>query len=99
LLSSADYGDAKQFVAPKKYDFVAYNGQVPSLDFNLRSLRGNAVLRWEWREGSTLYVAWQQQRSDFQTYGDFDFGRDQRALFGTRPDNIFLVKMNYWLNP
>ena len=20
-------------------------------------------------------------------------------LFGTRPDNIFLVKMNYWLNP
>ncbi|HEX6942254.1 MAG TPA: DUF5916 domain-containing protein [Gemmatimonadaceae bacterium] len=99
LLSSADYGDAKQFVAPKTYDFVAYNGQVPSLDFNLRSLRGNAVLRWEWREGSTLYVAWQQQRSDFQPYGDFDFGRDQRALFGTRPDNIFLVKMNYWLNP
>ena len=99
LLSSADYGEAKQFVAPKKYDFVPYNGQVPSLDFNLRSLRGNAVLRWEWREGSTLYVAWQQQRSDFQPYGDFDFGRDQRALFGTRPDNIFLVKMNYWLNP
>ena len=26
-------------------------------------------------------------------------GRDRRALFDTRPDNIFLVKMNYWLNP
>jgi hypothetical protein len=99
LLSSADYGEAKQFVAPKTYNFAPYSGQVPSLDFNLRSLRGNAVLRWEWREGSTLYVAWQQQRSDFQPYGDFDFGRDRRALFGTRPDNIFLVKMNYWLNP
>ena len=99
LLSSADYGDATQLVAPKTYDFTPYSGQVPSLDFNLRSLRGNAVLRWEWREGSTLYLAWQQQRSDFQPYGDFDFGRDRRALFGTRPDNIFLVKMNYWLNP
>jgi hypothetical protein len=99
LLSSADYGDAQQFVAPKTYQFEPYSGQVPDLDFNLRSLRGNAVLRWEWREGSTLYFAWQQQRSDFAPYGDFDFGRDRRALFGTRPDNIFLVKMNYWLNP
>jgi hypothetical protein len=80
LLSSADYGDARQFVTPKKYEFQPYAGQVPNLDFNLRSLRGNAVLRWEWREGSTLYVAWQQQRSDFQPYGDFDFGRDQRAF-------------------
>ena len=99
LLSSADYGDATQFVAPKTYEFTPYSGEVPNLDFNLRSLRGNAVLRWEWREGSTLYVAWQQQRSDFAPYGDFDFGRDRRALFATRPDNIFLIKMNYWLNP
>jgi len=99
LLSSADYGSAVQFVAPKTFRFAAYSGQVPNLDFNLRSLRGTAVLRWEWREGSTLYVAWQQRRSDSDPIGDFDFGRDQRALFGTRPDNIFLVKMNYWLNP
>jgi hypothetical protein len=99
LLSSADYGDAVQFVAPRTFQFMPYAGAVPSLDFNLRSLRGNAVLRWEWREGSTIYVAWQQRRSDSQPYGNFDFGRDRRALFGTRPDNIFLVKMNYWLNP
>lgn len=99
LLSSADYGNAVQLVAPMTFRFAPYGGQVPNLDFNLRSLRGNAVLRWEWREGSTIYLAWQQRRSDADPIGDFDFGRDQRALFGTRPDNIFLVKMNYWLNP
>lgn len=99
LLSSADYGDARQLVAPKTYDFAPYAGSVPSLDFNLRSLRGNAVLRWEWRQGSTMYFAWQQRRSDFAPYGDFDLGRDHRALIGTRPDNVFLVKMNYWFNP
>ena len=99
LLSSQDYGGAKQFVAPQTYDFADYAGQVPSLDFNLRSLRGNAVLRWEWRQGSTIYVAWQQSRSDVAPFGDFDFGRDRGALFGTRPDNIFVVKMSYWLNP
>jgi hypothetical protein len=99
LLSGQNYGGAKQFVAPQTYTFVPYGGQVQDLDFNLRSLRGNAVLRWEWRQGSTIYVAWQQSRSDVALVGDFDFGRDRSALFRTRPDNIFVVKMSYWLNP
>ena len=30
---------------------------------------------------------------------DFDFGRDRQALFRAQPDNIFLVKMNYWFTP
>src|SRR3989442_5277995 len=89
LLSSADYGGPEQLVAPRTYDFTPYAGAVRSLDFNLRSLRGNAVLRWEWRQGSTLYVVWQQSRSKLAPIGDFDFGRDQRALVTTRPDNIF----------
>ncbi|HVT40213.1 MAG TPA: DUF5916 domain-containing protein [Gemmatimonadaceae bacterium] len=66
-------------------------------DFNLRSLRGNAVFRWEYRPGSTLYVAWTHSRSDSQPYGDFDLNRDREGLFATRPDNIFLVKASWWL--
>ncbi|CAN5852934.1 hypothetical protein BH23GEM6_BH23GEM6_23590 [soil metagenome] len=73
--------------------------EVGNGDFNVRSLRGNAVVRWEWRPGSTLFVAWQQMRSDFEGVGDFAFGRDQRALWGARPDNVLVVKLNYWLNP
>ena len=57
------------------------------------------MLRWEWREGSTLYLAWQQARSDSAPYGDFEFDRDRRALLGVRPDNIFILKVNYWLVP
>ena len=72
---------------------------VPRPDFNVGSLRGNAVVRWEWRPGSTMYFAWQQTRSDFTPTGDFEFGRDLRNVFGTRPDNVFLVKASYWLNP
>ena len=66
-------------------------------DFNFRSLRGNAVLRWEYRPGSTLFLVWQQQRSGQQPYGDFDMSRDVDAIFRGHPDNIFLVKMSYWL--
>jgi hypothetical protein len=72
---------------------------VPQPDFNVHSLRGNAVLRWEWRPGSTLYVAWQQTRDGFEPIGDFDLGRDVDAIFSARADNVFLVKINYWLNP
>ena len=67
-------------------------------DFNVRSLRGNAVYRWEYRPGSTVFFVWTQSREDFAPYdGSFEFTRDRSALFATRPDNIFLVKLNYWL--
>jgi hypothetical protein len=66
-------------------------------DFNVRSLRGNAVLRWEYRPGSTVYLVWQQQRSSFSESGQFDFSGDADALFGAPPENVFAVKVSYWL--
>ena len=85
---------------PGGFEFAPWLGQLPNLDFNYRSLRGTAVLRWEWRPGSTLYLAWQQNRSDYaQGVGDFDFRRDQEAMFHTRPDNVFVIKANYWISP
>jgi hypothetical protein len=68
-------------------------------DFVTRSLRGNAVLRWEYRPGSTLFLVWTRTSDDFASRtGDFDLTRDIDALFGARADNIFLVKLNFWLN-
>jgi hypothetical protein len=66
-------------------------------DFNVRSLRGTAVMRWEYRPGSTLFFVWTQQRDGFNTFGDFDFSRDRSALFRDRPTNVFQVKATYWL--
>ncbi|MBA3646453.1 MAG: carbohydrate binding family 9 domain-containing protein [Gemmatimonadaceae bacterium] len=65
-------------------------------DFNVRSLRGTAVLRWEYRPGSTMFLVWNQIRSDQAPFGDFDFSRDRQALFRAHPDNVFLVKFNYF---
>jgi hypothetical protein len=66
-------------------------------DFNVRSLIGNAVVRWEYRPGSTLFFVWQRQQSQRVAVGDFDLARDADALFGLRADNRFIIKMNYWL--
>jgi hypothetical protein len=66
-------------------------------DFNFRSVRGNAVFRWEYHPGSTLYFAWTHSRSDVQPYGDFNFSRDEQGLLAARPDNIFIVKASWWI--
>lgn len=66
-------------------------------NFSARSLRGTAVVRWEYRPGSTLFFAWTQQRAGASGHGDLDFSRDRTALFRDRPDNVFLVKGTYWL--
>ena len=72
---------------------------VGNPDFNLRSLRGNAVIRWEYRPGSTIYLVWTRTGSDFASgIGDMRFSRDVDALFSAKADNIFLVKVNYWIN-
>jgi len=66
-------------------------------DFNVRSLIGNAVLRWEYRPGSTLFLVWQRSQSHRAVVGDFDLSRDAGALFRAPADDRFIVKMTYWL--
>ena len=68
--------------------------------FDVQQLRTNAVLRWEFRPGSILYLVWQQRR-DGNVVGPaaFDLTEEMRSMFGLRPDNTFLIKMSYWLNP
>jgi hypothetical protein len=69
---------------------------IDNPDFRTHSLRGNAVVRWEYRPGSALFFVWQQQRSDFLPFeGDFRTGRETRMIFG-RPSNVLLVKATYW---
>lgn len=66
-------------------------------DFNIRSLRLNAVLRWEYRPGSTLFLVWQQNRFQRLDTSRFELGDDLNALFSVHPENMFILKVNYWL--
>ena len=70
---------------------------LPDRDFNVLSFRSNFVLRWEWRPGSTAYVVWQQNRGD-QTVSPSHVrpGSLLDALTASG-DNVFAVKVNYWL--
>ena len=46
---------------------------------------------------SALFFVWQQERSGFETLGDFRAGRDVGRLFREPARNVFLVKATYWI--
>ncbi|HEX6434893.1 MAG TPA: DUF5916 domain-containing protein, partial [Gemmatimonadales bacterium] len=73
--------------------------EIDDPNFSLASLRGNAVLRWEYSPGSTLFLVWTQNRSDNETIGTFRTGRALSRLVNAGADNIFMVKLSYWWNP
>ena len=55
-------------------------------------------MRWEYSPGSTLFLVWTQDRTDSRTRGEFRFGPSSRRLLDAQADNIFLVKLTYYLN-
>ena len=97
-ISSTGTGDDREYVVDPDGAGPAASFDFDDPNFNFRSLRGNAVLRWEYRPGSTLFLVWNQSRSDDDSFGDFRFDRDRRALFSADANNIFLIKVNYWLS-
>jgi len=103
--SSGTYTDLRE-VGPTpdaaRYDdrFLPYPTPADAAtSFSFSQLRTNAVVRWEYRPGSTLFVVWAHGRE-----GSAEDGRRQswqadfRDLFDRHPDNTFLVKVAYWFN-
>ena len=72
-------------------DGTAISETIDNPDFNYISLRGNAVLRWEYLPGSALYFVWTQSREEGDSIGKFRFNKSFNNLFRTRPDNIFIT--------
>ena len=75
------------------------NFTIENPDFNFKSLRGTAVLRWEFASGSTFFLVWTHDRSNDEGSGHFNFRKDFKSLLKTDADNVLLLKLSYWLNP
>jgi hypothetical protein len=71
---------------------------VGNPDFNMKSLRGTIVLRWEYFPGSLLYFVWTQNRADYAHPGNFELGRDLGDLLTAPGENIFMLKVSYRWN-
>ncbi len=100
FITIGDYTNFKELVEPRSYQFKPYPLKR-NPDFHLRSLRGNTVLRWEFRPGSTLFLVWSQAREiELEDVGadDLEFRpvNRLRSSFTDPGKNIFLIKCRYW---
>lgn len=71
--------------------------QLRYRDFNVRSFRSSAVMRWEWRPGSTLFLVWQQDRYDQLDQGRLVGPRSLWDTFSAEGDNFLALKVTYWI--
>ena len=97
FVAAGEYHDYHTLDAARTRDFTPYTAPVASNDFNFRSVRGSAVMRWEFRPGSALYVVWNENRADVASVGDLKVGRDLRAISNAPSRDVFLIKFSYWL--
>ncbi|MGN6108884.1 MAG: DUF5916 domain-containing protein, partial [Kofleriaceae bacterium] len=66
-------------------------------DFDFRQLRSTAVLRWEYRPGSSVFAIWSHGRTSSDEDGRFRLGRELSRLGRTEGENVVMVKANYWI--
>jgi uncharacterized protein DUF5916 len=96
FIESGDYHDFRALAAARTRDYTP-TAPAGNPDFNFRSLRGSAVMRWEFRPGSAIYVAWNENRAGVAPFGDFRVRRDVGAIPNEPSHDVFLIKMSYWL--
>ena len=77
-----------------------YNGTSWSFgnpDFSFSQFRSNLVFRWEYNPGSTLYLVWAHDRSDWE--GAYNPVSDiVDYLLRASGNNIFMFKLNFWFS-
>jgi hypothetical protein len=102
FISSGDYEGFKYLTRARDDEFTPLgaeqaDAEAGNPDFNFRSVRGSAVVRWEFRPGSAMYIVWNENRAEEVGTGDFRLRRDLSALPNAPSQDVFLVKFSYWL--
>ncbi len=65
-------------------------------DFNFHQFRSNLVARWEYKPGSTFFFVWTHGRTGYDNISGLSVSESMNNLLDLYPENIFLIKFNYW---
>ena len=71
---------------------------ISNPDFNFHQFRSNFVAKWEYRLGSFIYLVWSSERTGQNEKSDISFKDSYRQLKDVFPNNVFLIKLNYWFS-
>lgn len=67
-------------------------------NFNFHQFRSNFVAKWEYRLGSFIYFVWSSEKTGQNSMSDISLNESYKQLKDVFPNNIFLVKLNYWFS-
>lgn len=97
------YGTGNTTIAlsDNKETFIIQDGterfELDNPDFRVLSFRSNLVIRYEWIAGSTFFLVWQQNRSEYDSYRAQVRPADLMQSIGIPGNHIFAVKISYWI--
>ncbi len=96
LISSVRYTGYRTLARPRTYEFNTFDAAAAGIDrdFTFRTVRGNAVIRWEYLPGSALFVVWTQTRTGFSSDGEFRLHESLSDVARVKPDDVFLIKVS-----
>jgi hypothetical protein len=79
------------------FDYNGYSWSFGNPDFSFSQFRSNLVFRWEYKPGSTIYLVWAHDRSDWQdAYNPVSDIMDY--LLRATGNNVFMFKLNFWFS-
>jgi hypothetical protein len=92
LISTLKFHELKELARSRTYEFLPVQaGTVYGETFG--SVRGNAVLRWEYGPGSSVYLVWSQDRADYNNESQFLPGESYKVAANAPANNVFLIKV------
>ena len=91
FFADMDYKNYFRLETPRTMDLIEYeylaNNDNP--DFKILNTVGTFVLRWEYREGSTIFIVYNlNESSDYSS---------SESLWSRQTENAIFFKINYWL--
>jgi hypothetical protein len=106
FMTVGTYAEARELARADSYDLVHYSEPgygSHDFDFRYAAFNWNAVYRWEYRPGSTLFLVWTQSREGYgeRRFDPMDPGSFRNPIslsapFSTEAENRLLAKITYW---
>lgn len=88
---------ASHILWDENFDSVS-DYSIENPDFNFHQFRSNFVAKWEYRLGSFIYFVWSGEKTGRTESSGASVSDSYRELRKVFPDNVFLIKLNYWFS-
>ncbi len=90
------YRNFKRMIDPQTFELIDFPFYYQ--DLNYKIMNTNIVLRWEFIPGSTIFIVWTHMKEEIGNIYYTELNKDISKIFRIAPNNVFLVKLNYWLS-